>query len=72
MPTWLPIALAVCCLICVPLTPKLLLLRLRFLKWVHWDWAADLLERHFPRWVLLVRAVLILVAAGLLSTGWAR
>lgn len=42
----------------------------RFLRWIHWDWAVNLLENYFDRWVMLLRLVLIVVAVVLLHFGW--
>ncbi len=53
---------AILLLILIPLVPKLLRLRVRFLRWLHWDWAANLLENHFQGWVLFARIVLFVVA----------
>ena len=39
--------------------PKLLRLRIRFFKWIHWTWAGRGHEEHFERLVLLRRVVLI-------------
>ncbi len=69
MPTWLLIALAVLSLALIPFAPQLLHLRLRFFRWIHWDWAANLLEKYFDRWVMLLRIVLIVIAAVLLIVG---
>ena len=38
--------------------PKLLRLRIRFFKWIHWTWAASVLEEHFATWVIVGRIVL--------------
>ena len=46
MDTWLPFVIAILLLILIPVVPKLLRLRVRFLRWLHWDWAANLLENH--------------------------
>ncbi len=70
MPTWLLIALAILSLSLIAFAPQLLRLRLRFLRWIHWDWAANLLEKYFARWVMLLRMVLIVIAAVLLYLGW--
>ncbi len=63
-------ALAILSLILIPLAPKLVRLRIRFFRWLHWNWAANLLEKHFDRWVLLVRIILFVIAAVLLYAGW--
>jgi hypothetical protein len=70
MATLLLFALAILSLALIPFAPQLLRLRLRFLRWIHWDWAANLLENYLDRWVMLVRIVLILIAAVLLYFGW--
>ncbi len=61
MDTWLPFVIAILLLILIPLVPKLLRLRVRFLRWLHWDWAANLPENHFQGWVLFVRIILFVV-----------
>ena len=63
-------ALAVLCLILIPLAPKLVRLRIRILRWLHWDWAVNLLEKHLDGWVLFFRIVLFVIAAMLLYAGW--
>lgn len=62
MGTWLPFVIAILSLILIPLVPKLLRLRVRFLRWLHWDWAANLLENRLRGWVLFVRIVLFVAA----------
>ena len=49
--------------------PKLMRLRIRFFKWLHWPWAARVLEEHFERWVLVIRTVLLVLAVALLFFG---
>lgn len=71
MNSWLPVLLATLALVCVPLTPQLLRLRLRFFRWLNWTWAADLLEEHFQRWIILVRIILTVIALGLFYLAWA-
>ena len=63
-------AFAILSLILIPLAPKLVRLRIRFLRWLHWNWAANLLEKHFDGRVLFVRIILFVVAAVLLYAGW--
>ena len=72
MSNWLLLLLAIFSLICVPLAPALLRLRLRFLKWIKWNWAADLLEHYFQRWVIVVRVVLVFIAAVLFYVAWSQ
>jgi hypothetical protein len=62
MDTWVPSVVAILAFVLIPMMPKLLRLRLRFLRWLHWDWAANLLEDHFQGWVLFGRIVLFVVA----------
>ncbi len=63
-------ALAILSLILIPLAPKLVRLRIRFLRWLHWNWAVNLLEKHFDGWVLIFRIILLVIAAVLLYLGW--
>ena len=49
--------------------PKLMRLRIRFFKWLHWTWAARVTEEHFERWVLVIRIVLLVLAVALLLFG---
>ena len=70
MSTGLLFALAILSLILIPLAPKLVRLRIRFLKWIHWNWAVNLLERHFQGWVLFFRIILFVIAAMLFYAGW--
>ena len=57
-------------LVLIPFAPQLLRLRIRFLRWLHWDWAVNLLEKYFDRWVLLLRVILFVFAAVLGYLGW--
>ena len=70
MSTGLLFALAILSLILIPLAPKLVRLRIRFLRWIHWNWAVNLLERHFQGWVLFFRIILFVIAAMLFYAGW--
>jgi hypothetical protein len=63
-------ALAILSLILIPFAPKLVRLRIRLLRWLHWNWAARLLEDHFDGWVIFFRIVLFILALGLLYIGW--
>ena len=49
--------------------PKLMRLRIRFFKWLHWTWAARVTEKYFERWVLVIRIVLLVLAVALLFFG---
>jgi hypothetical protein len=72
MSTWLLFIFAICFLILIPLAPQLLRLRLRFLRWLHWNWAVNLLESHFQSWVVFLRTLLFVIAAFLLYVGWTQ
>ena len=60
--------LAILLLAFIPVVPKLLGLRIRVLRWMHWDWAADWLEEHFEKAVLFRRMALLGVALVLFFT----
>ena len=49
--------------------PKLMRLRIRFFKWVHWTWAVRVLEEHFESRVLFFRIVLLGLAVVLFLVG---
>ena len=65
-----PLVAAVAVLVALAtVAPKLMRLRIRFFKWLHWTWAARVLEEHFERWVLVIRTVLLVLAVALLFFG---
>ncbi|MCE2460967.1 MAG: hypothetical protein J4F38_09340 [Pseudomonadales bacterium] len=72
MSNWLLFVFAAVFLVLIPLAPKLLRLRIRFLRWIHWEWAARLNEDHFQGWCWFLRVVFLLIAATLFYVGWAR
>ena len=72
MANWLLFLLAVLVLILIPLAPKLLRLRIRFFRWIHWEWGAKLLEDHFQGWCWFLRVVFLVIAAALLLAGLSR
>ena len=49
--------------------PKLVRLRIRFFKWIHWTWAVRVLEEHFATWVTVFRIVLVGLAVVLFFFG---
>ena len=49
--------------------PKVMRLRIRFFKWIHWTWAVRVHEEHFEKLVLLARIVLIGLAGVLFLFG---
>ena len=59
MLTVLLFALAILALILIPVAPKLVRLRIRFFKWIHWTWAVRVLDEHFESRVLFFRIVLL-------------
>ena len=69
MLTVLLFALAILVLILISVAPKLVRLRIRFFRWIHWACAVSVLEEHFERWVLFFRIVLLGLAAVLFLTG---
>ena len=72
MDNWILFFFAVLLLILVPLAPRLLRLRIRFFRWIHWEWAAKLLEDHFQGWCLFFRIVFFVIAVVLLYFGWTQ
>ena len=65
-----PLVAAVAVLVALAtVAPKLMRLRIRFFKWLHWTWAARVTEEHYERWVLVLRAVLLVLAVALLFFG---
>jgi len=65
-----PLVAAVAVLVALAtVAPKLMRLRIRFFKWVHWTWTVRVLEEHFERWVLVIRIVLLVLAVALLFFG---
>ncbi|MEO2018449.1 MAG: hypothetical protein ABGZ53_29210 [Fuerstiella sp.] len=62
--------LAIVSLILIPLAPKLVRLRIRFLRWLRWDWAVNLAEKYFDGRVLIFRIILLVIAIVLFYTGW--
>ena len=70
MAKWLLFLFAVLILALIPFVPELVRLRIRFLRWIRWTWAADLLDDHFAGWCWFFRVALALVAIALLYVGW--
>ena len=65
-----PLVAAVAVLVALAtVAPKLMRLRIRFFKWLHWTWAARVTEEHFERWVLLFRIFLLGLAVVLFLVG---
>ena len=72
MYTWLLFIFAIVVLILIPFAPQLIGLRIRFFRWLHWNWAVNLLESHFQSWVVFLRTLLFVIAAFLLYVGWTQ
>jgi len=72
MYTWLVFIFAIVVLILIPFAPQLVRLRIRFFRWLHWNWAVNLLESHFQSWVVFLRTLLFVIAAFLLYVGWTQ
>ena len=65
-----PLVAAVAVLVALAtVAPKLMRLRIRFFKWLHWTWAARVTEKYFERWGLVLRTVLLVLAIALLFFG---
>lgn len=70
MSTVLLVTLAILALFALAMAaPKLLRLRIRFFKWIHWTWAVRVLEEHFETRVLVIRIVLVGLAVVLFFFG---
>ena len=63
-------ALAIFLLILIPFAPTVILLKIRIFRWLGWNGAFNLLEKHFDRWVLFARVALLAIAVFLLYIGW--
>jgi len=72
MYTWLLFISVIVVLILIPFAPQLMRLRIRILRRLHWNWAANLLESHFQSWVVWARTLLFVIAAFLLYVGWTQ
>ena len=65
-----PLVAAVAVLVALAtVAPKLMRLRIRFFKWIHWTWAVRVLEERFERWVLFFRIFLLVLAVVLFLVG---
>ena len=69
MITVLLFVLAALSLALIPIAPKLVRLRVRFFRWIHWNWAVRVLEEHFEKWVVFFRIVLLGLAIVLFLAG---
>ena len=70
MSTVLLVTLAILALFALAIAvPKLVRLRIRFFKWIHWTWAVRVHEEHFERLVVVIRIVLFGLAVVLFLFG---
>ena len=70
MDNWVLLLFAVLFLVLIPFAAKLLRLRIRFFRWLHWEGGAKLLEDHFRAWSWFMRVVFLAIAVVLLSVVW--
>jgi hypothetical protein len=61
---------ALLALILIPFAPALVRLRMKLLRWLHWNWAVNVLKSNFQGWVMFFRIVLFVIAIGLLYIAW--
>ena len=70
MPVMLLFTFAILALFALAIAaPKLVRLRIKFFKWIHWTWAVSVLEEHFATWVIVFRIVLVGLAVVLFLFG---
>ncbi len=72
MNNWPLLAVAILFLILIPFAPALVRLKIGFLRGLGWNWAVSFAERHFDARVMLVRIILVAIAAVLLFVGWTQ
>lgn len=60
---------AIFCLILIPFLPALVRIRIRLFRWLGWQWAVNVLEKHFQRFVAGFRVALFVVALVLFYLG---
>ena len=70
MHTWVFTIIAIVLLGLIPFAPGLVRLRIRILRWLKWNWAVNLLERHFQGWVVFFRVALFLLAILMFYIAW--
>jgi len=63
-------AVAVLVVALMPLVPHAVRLRIRVLRWIGWNWAANVLEKSFDGWVAFGRVVIVVTAIALFCAGW--
>lgn len=70
MDSWWLYLIAAMLLVLIPFMRPLVRLRIRVLRWLHWNWAADLLENHFDNWVLVFRVLVFVAVVVFIVIGW--
>lgn len=63
------LAVAIIMIVCLPLVPNLLRLRIIILRWLRLKWFADFHARHFDRFVLVVRIIMVPIIIFLIVRG---
>ncbi len=63
-------ALAILVVVLMPLVPHAVRLRIRVLRWIGWNWGANVLEKNFDGWVAFGRVAIVVVAIVLFCAGW--
>ena len=63
-------ALAILVVALMPLVPHAVRLRISVLRWIGWNWAANVLENNFDVWVAFGRLVIVVTAIVLFCAGW--
>ena len=63
------IGLAVIIVGLIPIVPKMMTLRIKFFRFLHWNWLANLHEKYYNGIVIAVRCILLAIAIVLLILG---
>lgn len=66
------IAVGVVLLALIPIVPLMLRFRIKVLRWLHWNWFAELFERNFRSFTLAARLILLVGGLVLLVAGISR
>jgi hypothetical protein len=53
----------------IPLVPKMVRFRIAVLRWLHWNWFAELFERNFDAFTWAIRAILLVAGVVLVGIG---
>jgi len=63
-------ALAILVVALMPLVPHAVRFRIKVLRWIGWNSAANVLEKNFDGWVAFGRVVIVVMAIVLFCAGW--